>query len=60
VFYDEIFNPVVKPTTLHTVLSLVVSHSWPVHQLDIKNTFLHGTLSETVYCSQPAGFVDPT
>jgi hypothetical protein len=27
--------------------------------LDIKNTFLHGTLTEMVYCSQP-GFVDST
>jgi hypothetical protein len=26
----------------------------------VKNTFLHCTLSETVYCSQPAGFVDST
>ena len=57
--YDETFSPVVKPATVRTVLSLAVSRSWPVHQLDVKNAFLHGTLSETVYCSQPTGFVDP-
>jgi hypothetical protein len=48
--YDETFSPVVKPSTIHIVLSLAMSFSWPVHQLDVKNAFLHGTLDETVYC----------
>jgi hypothetical protein len=30
-----------------------------LQQLDVKNTFLHDTLSETVFCSQPTGFADP-
>jgi hypothetical protein len=49
---------VVKPATVRTVLSLALTRSWPVHQLDVKNTFLHGLLTDTVYYSQPAGFVD--
>jgi hypothetical protein len=47
--YDETFNPVVKPATIHTVLAIAVSHDWPIQQLDVKNTFLHGTLSETIF-----------
>jgi hypothetical protein len=57
--YSETFCSVVKPAMVHTVLSLAVCRSCPVHQLDVKNAFLHGTLSETVYCSHPTGFVDP-
>jgi hypothetical protein len=58
--YDVAFHPVVKPATICTVLFLAVSHSWHVHQLHMKNAFLHGTLSETVYYSQPMEFFYPT
>ncbi|GKB79723.1 ribonuclease H-like domain-containing protein [Tanacetum coccineum] len=47
-----------KEPMAEIVLSLATSQHWPVYQLDIKNDFLHGDLSETVYMHQPLGFQD--
>ncbi|GJX04996.1 ribonuclease H-like domain-containing protein [Tanacetum coccineum] len=56
---SDTFSPVVKPATIRIVLSLALTRNWPVHQLDVKNAFLNGDLSETVYMYQPHDFVDP-
>nr|GEU71944.1 ribonuclease H-like domain-containing protein [Tanacetum cinerariifolium] len=56
--FNETFSPVVKPATIRKVLRLAMSRKWPIHQLDVKNAFLNGDLSETVYMHQPADFVD--
>nr|GEW15104.1 ribonuclease H-like domain-containing protein [Tanacetum cinerariifolium] len=55
---DETFSPVVKRGTIRTVLSLPASRHWSIHQLNVKNAFLHGDLSETVYMHQPPRFWD--
>ena len=54
--FDEIFSPVVKMTSIRTVLGLAASMNLEVEQLDVKTTFLHGDLEEEVYMEQPEGF----
>lgn len=44
---------------IQTVLSIATSRAWPIHQLDVKNVFLHDHIEETVYYQQPPGFVNP-
>ncbi|GJU61792.1 putative RNA-directed DNA polymerase, partial [Tanacetum coccineum] len=57
--FHETFIPVIKSTTIRTVLSLAVTNDWPLRQLDIQNAFLHENLKEQVYMKQPQGFIDP-
>ncbi|KAF2313642.1 hypothetical protein GH714_012551 [Hevea brasiliensis] len=47
--FGDTFNPVVKPVTIRVVLTLAVTNSRPLLQLDINNAFLHDSLQEDVY-----------
>jgi hypothetical protein len=54
--FDEIFSPIVKMTSIRTILSLVAVEDLHLEQLDVKIAFLHGDLEEEIYTQQPQGY----
>jgi hypothetical protein len=46
IYFDEIISPIVKMTSIRTILSLVEVEYLHLEQLDVKTTFLHGDLEE--------------
>lgn len=54
--FGATFAPVAKLTTVRLIISLAAEYSWPLHQLDVKNAFLHGDLDEIIYMDTPPGF----
>ena len=57
--YNEVFSPVVKHSSIRTLLSIVALNDFDLEQLDVKTAFLHGELEEDIYMEQPEGFVIP-
>ena len=54
--YEETFAPVAKLNTVQVFLSLAINLDCPLFQLDVKNAFLNGDLTEEVYMTLPPGF----
>ena len=55
--YNETFSHVAKMNTIRTILSLVASYRWEIHQMDDKSVFLNGDLNEDIYMKQLPDFV---
>nr|ACE75463.1 reverse transcriptase [Glyptapanteles indiensis] len=55
--YDEVFAPVVKHTTFHTLLSIAEKWKLLLKHRDAKTAFLNSELTETIYMRQLPGFV---
>ncbi|CAI7808621.1 unnamed protein product [Closterium sp. NIES-53] len=53
--YKELFAPVVKPTTLRTLLAGATIKGWVVKQMDMTTTFLNDILEEEIFMAQPKG-----
>ncbi|CAI7739660.1 unnamed protein product [Closterium sp. NIES-53] len=56
--YKELFAPVVKPTTLRTLLAGAAIKGWVVKQMDVTTAFLNGVFEEEIFMEQPEGFDD--
>nr|GEV04764.1 ribonuclease H-like domain-containing protein [Tanacetum cinerariifolium] len=57
--YDEVFAPVARIEAIRIFLAFASFIGFIVYQMDVKSTFLYGTIEEEVYVSQPPGFIDP-
>ena len=56
--YEETCAPVAKMATVRAVIAVPATKGWYLHQMDVKNAFLHGDLQEEVYMDQSPGYED--
>ncbi|GJW17921.1 putative ribonuclease H-like domain-containing protein [Tanacetum coccineum] len=57
--YDEVFDPVARIEAIRLFLSYASFMGFIMYRMDVKSSFLYGTIEEEVYVCQPHGFEDP-
>nr|GEW69905.1 putative ribonuclease H-like domain-containing protein [Tanacetum cinerariifolium] len=57
--YKKVFDPVARIEAIRLFLAYASFMGFMVYQMDVKSTFLYGTIEEEVYVCQPLGFEYP-
>src|SRR5262249_49830112 len=58
--YEETFSPVVKFTSIRSIMAMAAAERLKTKQFDVKTAFLYGELSEEICMKQPQGYEDGT
>ena len=57
--FEETFAPVVRFSSIRTLLAFAINNNMTVHQMDVVTAFLNGELQEEIYMQQPPGYEVP-
>ena len=55
--YDETYSPVIRYSSIRTLLAFAVQNGMIIHQMDVVTAFLNGTINEEIYMEQPPGYI---
>ncbi|KAG9454499.1 hypothetical protein H6P81_007403 [Aristolochia fimbriata] len=58
--YKETFAPVTRLTSVRVLIAIASIRHWDLFQMDVKNAFLNGALTEEVYMVPPPGSSHPS
>ena len=47
--YEDTFEPIVRYTSIRTVLALEAFMKWKIHQMDVKTTFLNDVFEKCMW-----------
>jgi hypothetical protein len=54
--FNETFAPVARLESIRMLLTYATHHGFKLYQMDVKSTFLNGSIKEEVYVEQPPDF----